>query len=317
MTNRSCFCVCLLLLLLISASGATCVRRNNVPDRQLPILFQSTPDIYQVAETLNRSRNIHELHSRAVTVRVPDVPALSANLVWQRPKNLRIQGGLSRMLGTDFDIGSNDQAFWMSTRHGPSPIMYVARHDLFESQIQHQVLPVAPSWLIEALGVIEIDPNFVTRLPQLRPDGWLEVITLVPSPSGNYERTLLIDPQRGVSRQVVLRDPTGRLVAYATQSKHQLYDSVQFALPHEVRVQLIPVNSPPLDLQFEVAYYAVNANEGNDPSRFILPDTTGYTVVDLSNLDAAQQSSSPPAYQPAGVSTTIGYRGLELPRMIR
>jgi hypothetical protein len=313
MLQRQCTQFFMLALLLVCASGATCIRRNTTQEFQPPVIFQQTPDAMQIADALNRSRNIQEIQSRAVTVRIPDVPGLSTRLVWQRQKNFRIQGGLSKMLGTDFDIGSNDQLFWMATRHGPSPTLYVAQHQQFESQLNRQVLPVSPVWLVEALGIVELDPSQLLRLPQLRPDGNLEVISQVPTSGGMYQRTLLVDPQRGISKQIILRDPTGRLLAQATQSQHHYYEAVQYALPHQVNVQLIPAEGPPLELTFEVAYYAVNANEGNDPSQFVLPDLQGYTVIDLVQLNQGMtQATQPQAYQPTSPNAvTIGYRGFE------
>ena len=62
-----------------------------------------------------------------------------------------------------------------------------------------------------------------------------------------------------------------------------------------------------------MAYYAVNANEGNDASRFVLPDLEGYTVIDLVQLNSGlSQASQPQAYQPAEpIQPTLGYRGFE------
>jgi hypothetical protein len=313
MRHKQCTNLFMLAVLLVCASGATCIRRNNISEFQPPIVFQETPSVDQIAEFLNRSRNIQEIQSRAVTVRIPDVPGLSANLIWQRSRNFRVQGGLSKMLGTDFDIGSNDELFWMATRHGPSPTMFVAQHQEFDAQLNRQVLPVSPVWLVEALGILELDPSLVLREPQMRPDGTLEILSQVPTAGGMYQRTLVLDPQRGVSRQIILRDPTGRLLAQATQSNHYYYESVQYALPHQVNVQLIPVDGPPLELAFEVAYYAVNANEGNDASRFVLPDLEGYTVINLVQLNSGlDQAAQPQAYQPAEPQPPmVGYRGFE------
>lgn len=292
--NQFGYCAWLLLGLWMTA-GATCHQKRALTEFQPPEVFRAPPDIQQLAEVINRNRSIQQLESNAVTVRTPGIPTLSARILWERPRRFRMTGGLSRLTGTDFDLGSNDDLFWMATRHGPSPTLYFARHDQFDSQMNRQVLPVSPDWLVEAMGIVELDPATVTETPNMRADGMLEVQSLINSQIGSYRRTLVIDPKYATVRQVILRDPSGRMLATSTLSNHQHYPALQVSLPHRVQVQLMPVGAEPLDLDVVVSFYSLNDNQGTDPQRWTIPDTAGYTVVDLVQINASHSNQLPPS----------------------
>jgi hypothetical protein len=290
----------LLLAILFSSSGATCVRRSSpLPEFQPPVAFQNPPDLMQVVEVVNRSQAIEQLQSNSVSIRMSGVPgAIQSTLAWQRPKFFRLIGG--GIAGKYFDIGSNHEVFWLEAREGLQPKLYYAQHEQYEAQMHRLVLPVSPLWLVEAMGIVAIDPYLVTEPPLLRADGNLEVRSSVPTAIGAYYRTLVIDPKFGYPRQVLLRDPQGRLLANALMSKHQYYASVQYSLPHQVQVQLIPEGSPPLDMQLEVGNYGVNQIEGNDPNRWTMPSSRDNTPIDLVQLSqGATQSVQPPPTAPA------------------
>ncbi|MDZ4848845.1 MAG: hypothetical protein SGI77_06100 [Pirellulaceae bacterium] len=293
-------------------SGATCIPRRSHNEFQPPALFQTAPDINQLTEVINRTRAIQQLQSNAVTVRIPDVPTLSAKIVWERPRRFRMTGGLSRMTGTDFDLGSNDDVFWMATRHGPSPTLYYARHDQFASQIDRQILPVSPEWLIEAMGIVDLDPNTMIGTPRPQADGLIEIESAIASPIGQYRRTILVDPKYGLVRQILLRDPSGRLIGSSILSNHQYYQAIQTSLPHNAKVQLIPSGGPPMNLEVDVGFYTVNDNQGQDDARWTPPQPAGYTTVDLVQFNGGQPVAvRAPEYQVAPViGPSTSYRGV-------
>jgi hypothetical protein len=301
------------LLLLGSSSGATCTPHRSIREFQPPVIFQQAPDLDQLSEVLNRTRAIHQLQANTLSIRVPDIPPLSARMVWERPRRFRMDGGISRLTGTDFDIGSNDEMFWMATRHGPSPSLYYARHDQFALQLERQILPVSPEWLIEAMGIIDLDPTSVIGQPHPQADGLIEIESTIASALGQYRRTILVDPKLGVVRQLVLRDPSGRLLASSLLSEHQYYPLIQTSLPHKVQTQLVPTGGPPLNLQVDIGFYTINDNQGQDPDRWTPPNSAGYNLVDLVQLNSGQAPSVQlPEYQPAIPTVPqISYRGVD------
>ncbi len=308
-----------LLFSLFTTTGATCIPKRSLNEFAPPVIFSNTPDVAQISEVLNRTRAIQQLQSNAVSIRIPDLPKLNAKMVWERPRRFRMTGGLSSMTGTDFDLGSNDEIFWMATRHGPQPSLHFARHDQFALQMERQVLPVSPDWLVEALGVIELDPSTVIGTPYVQAQGLLEIESTVASPIGLYRRTIQVDPKSAVVRRVLLRDPSGRLLATSLLSDHKSYPTYQVTLPHTVQAQLIPAGGPPIDLTLNIGYYTINDNQGQDPNRWTPPNAAGYQLIDLvgqnvGNLNAVR----PPEYQPATLGVPqVSYRGVNDFEMVR
>jgi len=270
------------LAIVFVCSGATCIpKRPNAEFAPKP-MFAGPPTQEQLFEVINRSRSIQSLQSNFVTVNPNRMRNLDASLVWVRERKFKLSGGISRMLGNNFEVGSNDQYFWMSVRDGMRPQLFFARHDEFESQSTRRILPVSPLWILEALGISEIDPYRVLGPAVNRPDGMLELSTMAPTATGTYTRTLVIDPKFGYTRQVLLRDPSGRLVASATQSEHNYYASAGLSLPHKVLMQLVPVMDPPTEIDVTIGGYVINGLDlQQSASGFELPNQNGYEVVNL------------------------------------
>lgn len=280
--------------------------RRSIPEFQPKPLFTTPPTLDQLTEAINRSRNVLSLQSNSVTVNVNNERTINTNVTWAREKRFRMTASVAGIAGVD--IGSNDEVFWMAIRGGLTKEMYFARHVEFESQVDRPVLPVSPIWLIQAMGICEIKSRIIQN-PVTRADGLVELTTEEPSPIGIYTRTLVVDPKYGFTRQVFLRDPTGRLVANAQQSKHEYYASIQSSLPHHVKVQLIPSGSPLLELDISIASYVVNSLATDNMTQFVMPNTNGYQMINLGQ-------SGPQAIVPQQVAPPqpnypqVSYRGV-------
>jgi hypothetical protein len=285
--------------------------KRNIPEFQPQPLFNSSPTESQILEVLNRSRNIQSLQSNFVTVNPNKIRNLDATLVWQRERRFRMTGGISRMLGNNFDLGSNDEWFWMAIRDGMNPQLYVARHDEFDAQPQRRILPVSPTWIVEALGVIAVEPQQVMGPPVQRPDGMMEIGTMVPSPTGTFTRTIVVDPKYGYTRQLLLRDPSGRLVATANQLEHEFYPSVGLSMPHRVVIQLTPALDPPTEIDITIGKYAINSLDPNQVTGYDLPNSAGYQVINLVQYNQGlPQAVTPIQVTPPNTAPSTAYRGV-------
>jgi hypothetical protein len=210
-----------------------------------------------------------------------------------------------------FDLGSNQDAFWMTMRNGMTPELIYAPHDQFEAQANRRMLPVSPMWLVEALGVIALDPYQMIQAPVTRADGMLEINTKIESPIGIYQRVVVVDPRFAFTKQIFLRDPTGRMVALAEQSKHEYYSAVQMSLPHQIKVQLIPAFDEPVVLDVSIGSYVVNGMTGAPSSQFTFPNTNGYKVTNLIDLNNGNPSAAaPPQVAPPQPYPRSTYRGV-------
>lgn len=302
-------------LMLFSASGATCAKHRTIKEFQPEVVWKDVPTIEQVMEQVNGSRRIQQLQSSTITLKLdaPGTPALSANLSIERPRRLRLQARVSRLMGNELDMGSNEQVFWLQTMR-PQPTLFYAQHQQFEQLAARKVLPVSPDWIIEALGLPEMNPADVHEGPIQRADGLLEVRSQIATALGTTRRILVLD-RSGLVREIVLYDAQGNLVAHAKQTEHENYPGVNYALPHHVQIRLLPAGEPEINFDIDVGFYLVNELMGNDPQRWTMPDPAGLSVIDLVQFAQGQQVAPiPPNYHPEWMereAMAVPYRGFE------
>jgi hypothetical protein len=211
-------------------------------------------------------------------------------------------------------MGSNDEMFWFEVPEGVSKTLYYARHDQYREQLTRAILPVDPTWVMDALGLVRLDPSTVVAGPITRTDGKLEVRDTMAMPDGVYQRVCFIDPNAGYVTDQFLYAPNGNLIAKSTASQHMYYSEQQCALPHRVELHLAPAVGPPLSMRIDVASYAVNQLLSGDPGLFTMP-TSAAQAVDLTTLGSggsplvpAPNMSTPIDYS-ASVDTSMPLRG--------
>ena len=295
------------------AGGATCYRQT-VPVAHLPppAVFDSLPTLEQLTEVVNRTDAIGQLSSNSVAMEVPimgNIPRLSATLSVDRPRNFRMRASLPIMLGSGMDLGSNDELFWFQVPEGMSQTLYYSSHEQFQRQPIRSILPVDPTWIGDALGLVHINPSDVVEGPIRRTDGRLEVRTMIPMVDGLYSRVCIIEPTAGYVTDQMLYGPDGRMVAAASGTMHRYYPDQQCALPHRVQLRLLPSDGPPLELRLEIGNYVVNQLISADPQLFAMPRDAG-RQIDLSLLGGAHLVPPPSSGERyPDTSSGSGYSG--------
>ncbi len=84
-----------------------------------------------------------------------------------------------------------------------------------------QAIPFQPDWLIEALGVVPIDPKQVTRMEPGETHQTVNLISELLSPSGQpVQKVIRVDLRHGVVLGHYLYDANRRLIAKADLGKH-------------------------------------------------------------------------------------------------
>jgi hypothetical protein len=303
-------CISLLLLVWV-AGGAGCPRRSRPSDFvPPPQIFAAPPDLDQVVAAVNRTDVVEKMQSSSASIELLDsslpVSRLSATLAVQRPRGLRVRASLPIMLGAGLDLGSNDEVFWMQYPEGFGQTLMFARHDQYQQRMLTAPLPVPPNWIIEALGLVHIDPQLVSEGPLPRGDGQLEIRTRIPTASGTYQRVLLVDDKGGFVREQHVYGPDGRLVARATGSDHRFYDQFNVVMPHSVKIQLEPVGAPPIGLAIEVGDYVLNQLLGSDPNMFTMPSEGNLQVIDLGKIGPTLPPATlQPQAQPAPAAEPV------------
>jgi hypothetical protein len=293
------------------SGGATCARRDaTIPFPPPPIVLNETPTLDELATIVNRTNAISQLSSNSATVTVlsmPKVPRLTnSTLHLQRDRQFRLRASLPILLGAGVDMGSNDEVFWFEVPEGIGKTLYYARHDQYQQQLDRAILPVDPTWVMDALGLVRIDPTAVVDGPLLRQDGKLEVRSTIDMPDGVYQKVCFIDAGGGFVTDQLLYGPRGKLIAQSQASRHVYYDQVQCPLPHQVELTLSPAIGPPLAMRIEVGNYAVNQLLSGDPNLFAMPQSAS-NAVDLTTLSAPAATPPPSGPSSYSVSNPVGY----------
>ncbi|NNE01124.1 MAG: hypothetical protein HKN47_27735 [Pirellulaceae bacterium] len=285
----------LIIAVCFVSGGATCMRRDvPMPFAPPPVVLNETPSITDVAAAVNRTSQIRQLSTNSASVDVlsmPKLPKLSATLSLQRERRFRLRASLPIVLGSGLDMGSNEQLFWFEVPEGISKTLYFAQHEQYRQQLNRAILPVDPTWIMDALGLVQIDPATVVAGPVRRSDGRLEVRNAMSLPNGTYQRVCLIDAQAGFVTHQFLYAPNGSLVANSEASNHRYYEEYDCALPHSVKINLQPASGPPLAMQIDVGNYALNQLLSGDPQLFVMPQSAS-KAVDLTQIGGGPTSGA-------------------------
>ena len=282
-----------------------------------PVVFEAAPSLEELAAVVNRTETIRQLSSNSASVEVlsmPSLPRLSATLNLERERRFRLRASLP-IVFAGLDMGSNDEMFWFEVPEGVSKTLYYARHDQYREQLTRAILPVDPTWVMDALGLVRLDPSTVVAGPITRTDGKLEVRNTMAMPDGVYQRVCFIEPNAGYVTDQFLYAPNGNLIAKSSASQHMYYAEQQCALPHRVELHLAPAVGPPLSMRIEIGSYAVNQLLSGDPQLFTMP-TSAAQAVDLTTLGAGDSqlvpapSVSMPSNYSASVDTSRPLRGM-------
>lgn len=285
---KSVFHVVWIASMLFVCGGATCAQRQVTSPFPPPpaINLSGQSSLEDVVSAINRTSSVRQLSTNTAKVEMlsmPSLPRLSATMHLQRDKDFRLRASLPIVLGAGLDMGSNQELFWLEVPDGIRKTLYFARHDQYQQQLSRAVLPVDPSFVMDALGLVQVNLNQVVAGPVLRQDGKLELRTSKMTPSGLYQRVLYVEKEAGYVTDQLLYNPSGVLVAQSSATNHVYYDAQGVALPHQVRLNLKPVGEQELSMQIDISSYTVNQLLTNDPQLFVIPTGAAQTV-DLSRM---------------------------------
>ena len=154
---------------------------------------------------------------------MPGVPQLNATLNLERERRFRLRANMPVMVVAGIDLGSNDEMFWFEVPERMSKTLYYARHDQYRQQLNRAILPVDPTWVMDALGLVQIDPSHRRRRSsQTRRRKTGNSQHDAQCPSGMYQRVCLIEPIAGYVTDQFLEDPSGKLIARCQRDRSRL-----------------------------------------------------------------------------------------------
>ena len=274
----------LVLLTVFCCSGATCNRNLRSPFSTMgppaPEVLLPNATLDQVIAAVNQNAaKVQNYQTNNATISVPGnamVPALRGNIAAERPNKLRLQASTS-LSGSEVDLGSNDELFWFWVKRNEPPALYFARHDQFTGSAAQQVIPIEPSWLLDALGFMQFVPTDFHEGPVPHGNGTLEIRSVIQSRLGPLTRNTVIDAKRAWVLQQHIYDGRGTLLASAVARSHHYYPTVGVSLPQEIEVSL-PLAQ--MALTIDVGTVQINQMAPN-PALWQMPTIGGYPQINL------------------------------------
>lgn len=281
----------LLVFGLFVLCGAGCPQSLWQYGNTEPRLLPPSPTLEQVIEVVNRNNSrIESFFTNRAAISGPGMPSLRASIAFQRPKRFRFRAETG-LTGAELDIGSNDEVFWFWARRNQPPAIYYCRHEQYESCPSKPAAPLEPRWLIEALGVAELDPALPHQGPAPLPNDRLQIRTIIDSPEGPLTKITIIDGSRGWILEQQLYDARRRLLAASLSSRHRRDPLSGLVMP-----TLVEVYCPPAQLMMRIELGNVEINRLRDESGALwtMPNYPGATLVDIAD----------PNFQPSGSAAT-------------
>lgn len=292
------------LLLLVFAglfalSGASCPRFLRQYTNQQPRLLPAppaTPTLDQVIQVVNHNNSqIQSYLANNATLSLPGYPSLRANVAYQRvgyPRPSRFRLRAEMMTGAECDLGSNEELFWFWIKRDQPPAVYYCRHDQYAASQARQTMPIQPDWLIEAVGIGEIDPALPHQGPYSRPNDRLEIRTIRDTPQGPTTKITILDGSQGWILEQGIVDARGQLLASSKCSEHRLDPASGLVMPTVVQVSCPPAK---FSMRLDLGKVQINGPLGNPAELWNMPT---YPPSQLVNLGAPAPMGPPQNGQP-------------------
>ena len=271
------------LVLLMAASGADCPRRGIWPYQQppAPAVFNQEPTLADVISVVNSNRSkATSLYANRVTLSGGgNFTSLRGTMAIGSPRQVRLRAGTG-ITGQEFDLGSNEELFWMWVKRSQPPQTFVGRHDALAASPVGQAFPIRPEWLVEAIGLVYLDPQAAHVGPIRRQDGKIEIHTTVSTPTGQNTKVLVLDGRSGLIYEQHLLDGRGQKIASAVGTRHFRDPLTQLILPRETTVTWAAMA---LSLKLELNEVQVNPLQIG-AEQFTKPQYPGFPEVDVTTL---------------------------------
>ncbi|HVA45832.1 MAG TPA: hypothetical protein VNH11_05535 [Pirellulales bacterium] len=286
-----------LLVVLFSASGAACPQFVNTYTVSQPRVLPPSATMFDVINTINtNSGKIQSLATDDASISVPFMPSLRAHLYLDRPRRFRLLGETA-LTGPEADLGSNDDVFWFWIKRHPQPAVFYCRHDQFETSLARNLLPVEPTWVIEALGIVTIDPAAQHAGPVNSGQGRLRFETAVDSVHGRMTKVTEVDESQGWIVGQHLYDSQRRLIASALASNHGRDPNTGAALPARIEIQTPATDTAPqFSMRLDLKNVRLNQLPANQSQLWTLPSYPDAQPLNLAdpNLRMIDPRSPPP-----------------------
>lgn len=296
---------------LVSSGGASCPRvAQPFADTPTPVVGPA-PTLEELARVVNEnSSKVRAMNASEAKISIPGhpfLPSVQASLQWERNRHFRLVGETA-ISGPEFDLGSNDELFWVWMKQSPQPSILYCRHQDFAGTELARVFPVDPQWLIDACGLPLIDPtrqHFGPYLLDTAPGENVRygLYTVIETPRGPVTKTIVIDGVTGlVVQQSMIESAAAGGQAFAVALAE---DFQRDALTGAFTPRKIQLQWPRQQFGLEIDLGAAKTNEaaGIDASMWTVPQYEGAVPVNLADPNVRIAEIFPPAAPPQVAET--------------
>lgn len=267
-----------------------------------PVVLAPTATAADVVAAVNANTDrVQSYQASSASISMPEsmgLPLVQANLAAQRPRQFRLRA-TTAITGPEIDLGSNNERFWIWARRNEPPAVYTARHDQWATSPARGQVAIEPDWLIDAIGLVRLDPAATYIGPLPRGDGTFELRTQINGPGGTQQRAYLIDAQSAYVREQHVYDAGGSLTASVFADNFRHDPATNISLPERVRLSLPAAG---LDLTINTGPIVTNVPIADGGQLWTMPQL-GSPAVDLAAMGGAAPAN---AWDLAGVNTVYG-----------
>ena len=275
-----------LVALLFASTGCESTKNLFKPkNSKAPSILPATTELTleQILTAINRNgMAIRNMTTEDATLKVPDmlIP-LRSSITFERPKRLRIRGGITSLSGQEFDFGSNDTLFWFWVRRDSKETWY-CRHDQFVVSPVRHVIPIEPDWILEALGIIEFRADEQHEGPFPVDGDKIQIVTRRQTSTGLFTKKTTIDAKTGWILRQEMYSPQNVLTALAVSSDHRYDKATGVLYAKRVEVQCQGTEG---SLTIDLGNPTFNSPTPLSSGLFVMPTFDGYRLVDLATTD--------------------------------
>ena len=272
------YCVC-------GASGCMLFQKINcwgtAPPKPPVVLAQnaSLEDVIRAVNNNNAQK--HTLVANDALITIEGVPfLLRSHIAYEYPRKYHATG--EAVLSTEFDIGSNNELFWVWIKQDPRNAIYFSRHDRYESSPVRDSFQIDPYWLIESMGmtVFQPPPDEEHRLVARTAEGDWKIETKRQTAMGTYTKYTIVDGKTACVLMQELVNPSGRLVATAASPSHALDTSTGITYPETVDM-LFSMQGQQMAMRLSMGRVQFNPSSPFNADTFTRPNYPGTTLVDI------------------------------------
>ena len=303
----------ILMAAVFCVSGASgCMLTGKWPcgkSPQLPVVLAKNASLDEVMQAVNRN-NAQKRTFVATDARmtVEGVPvSLSSNIAYEYPRKYRATG--EAILSKEFDIGSNNELFWVWIKQDPRNAIYFGYHDRYESSPVRDSFQIDPYWLIESMGMTVFDPppKEEHRLIAQTPEGHWKIETKRQTPLGTYTKYTTVDGKACVLMQELF-NPSGQRIASAASPSHAIDTTTGLTYPETVDM-LFSMQGQQMAMRLSMGRVQFNQSSPFQADTFTMPRYAGYDTVDICGQPASPYVQQVSGNVPATTYTNVSEPG--------